>query len=82
MNYSNRGTAALAEMSPFSRPALGSRPAAAPMVAVSGTLSSWREPTYPLVGFDAGSFLSNNKVAVALAAAALAGGLAYYYGYR
>ena len=89
MNHSNRG-AALAEMSPFSRPALGMQPPAfarAPIgrsMTVSGGdngMSSWQKPTYPLIG-DAGTFLNNNKIPVAIAAAILAGGLAYYYGYR
>lgn len=94
MNYSGQGAAALAEMSPFGRPASGpnhngpSNQGRGPMgshngrTVVSGDLSKWQEPTYPLVGFDAGTFLTTNKIAVSLAAAALIGGIAYYYGYR
>jgi hypothetical protein len=79
MNTS-RGAAALAEMSPFSRPAIGTRPSAA--LTVSGDISKWQEPTYPLVGFDAGTFLSTNKIAIAFGAAILAGLVAYKLGYR
>lgn len=87
MNNSRRG-AALAEMSPFSRPAVantipsGWRNAAPMEVSGDGNLDSgWQRPTYPLIG-DAGAFLSENKVAIAIGAALLAGGIAYYYGTR
>jgi hypothetical protein len=57
---------------------------------VSGNKDSgWAPATYPLVGpsrvdigFDPGSFIADNKIAVAIAAAVIAGGVAYYYGYR
>jgi hypothetical protein len=86
----NQGRGALAEMSPFSRPARSNTinsgwRNASPMVVSGdndGNLSSgWQRPSYPLVG-DAGSFLSENKLFVALGAAVVAGGLAYYFGYR
>lgn len=62
-----------------------------PMVGgVSGNKDSgWSPATYPLVGpsrvdigFDPGTFVTENKLAVAIAAAVLAGGIAYCYGYR
>ena len=36
----------------------------------------------PGAGFNASAFLAQNKVLVAVAAAVLAGGIAYHYGYR
>lgn len=86
MSYSSRGAAATAEMNPFSRPMPGQ---------YGNMQSSWRQPSVgydygnmqsgwraPSTGFDAGAFLSDNKIAVAIAAALLAGGIAYAYGYR
>lgn len=70
-------------MNPFSRSATiasGWRPA--PPMEVSGDLSSWQPPTYPLVGFDAATFMSTNKVAIALGLGVIAGLVAYKYGYR
>jgi len=107
MNSQGRG--AVAEMSPFSRPARDPNTipsgwgATTPMEiagdpntinsgwrhgSVSGEddgnlMSTWQKPVYPIdVGFDPATFMSENKIALAIGAAVLAGGLAYYYGYR
>ena len=88
MNTPGRGQA-LAEMNPFGRP-IGAgthgswRKPAYPMVAGNRVHGARRDPSNKnfLVGFDPGTFLSTNKVAVAVAVALLAGGAAWYYGSR
>lgn len=93
MNYSAQGAQALAEMSPFGRPPAFQTKASnwqAETYPLSGGVergtygksSGWRAATYPLVGFDPMSFVSENKVLVAVGVAATVGGLAYWMGYR